>query len=168
MYRTHLDVIDDQTVNVQTLVVGVRLGVAQQLQQELGRLLGPASLGGAPLLGLRASADTTVEATERYALLVVGHVLQETLSATQRHVLDGLGCLVCVLYCIEPSDDTSCKHYDRTKTTTTRRGTYLEMHTQMRAARLARLGGVVWFVRVATHYFSAKQKAHNQLKLPVH
>lgn len=95
---THLNVVDDQTVNIQTLVVSVRLGVAQQLEQELGGLLGPTSLGGSPLLGLGASTDSTVEATERNALLVVGHVLQETLSTTQRHMLDGLGSFMGVLF----------------------------------------------------------------------
>ncbi len=48
----HLDVIDDQVVGVQSLVLSVALGVLQQVQEELGRLLGPATLGGPVDLGL--------------------------------------------------------------------------------------------------------------------
>ena len=49
----HLDVLDHQVVGVEALEVGVALGVAEQVQQELGALLGPATLGGAVDLGLQ-------------------------------------------------------------------------------------------------------------------
>lgn len=85
----NLDVVDDQPVNVQSPVVGVGFGVLQQLQQELGRLLGPTANGRVPVLGLGAATDTTVEATEWNALLLLADVLQELLGTAQRHTLDG-------------------------------------------------------------------------------
>ncbi len=48
----YLDVVDDQVVGVKTLVLCVALGVLEQMQQELCRLLGPATLRGAVHLGL--------------------------------------------------------------------------------------------------------------------
>lgn len=80
--------VDDQSVDVQTLVVGVGLSVLQQLEQEVGGLLGPATDRCSPLLGLSGSADAAVVPTEWNALLVLGNVLQETLSTTEGHALD--------------------------------------------------------------------------------
>ena len=40
----HGDVVDDEAVDVERLVLGVALRVAQQLQQEFGGLLRPAAL----------------------------------------------------------------------------------------------------------------------------
>lgn len=93
----HLDVLNDQTINVQALVVGIGLGVLEELQQELGRLLGPTSLCRLPLLGLRASAHSSVVAAEWHALLLLHDVLQEALGTTQRHALDGVSSLERVL-----------------------------------------------------------------------
>lgn len=45
-----LDVLDDQGAGVETLGVGVGLGVLQELQEELGGLDGPAGAGDTPLL----------------------------------------------------------------------------------------------------------------------
>lgn len=45
-----LDVLDDQVAGVETLGVGVGLGVLQELEQELGRLDGPPGAGDTPLL----------------------------------------------------------------------------------------------------------------------
>ena len=45
-----LDVLNDQVAGVQTLGVGVGLGVLEQREQELGRLYGPAGAGDAELL----------------------------------------------------------------------------------------------------------------------
>lgn len=103
--------VNDQTVNIQTLVVSVRFGVAQQLEQELGRLLGPTTLGGAPLFGLGASSDSSVEATERNAFFVVGHVLQETLSTSQGHMLDGLGSFMRVLCVYQHHPESTKRKY---------------------------------------------------------
>lgn len=45
-----LDVLDDQGAGVETLRVGVGLGVLQELQKELGGLDGPSGAGDTPLL----------------------------------------------------------------------------------------------------------------------
>jgi hypothetical protein len=45
-----LDVLDNQVGGVQTLGVGVGLGVLEKAREELGRLDGPASLADAELL----------------------------------------------------------------------------------------------------------------------
>ncbi len=57
----HLDVVDDQVVGVKALVLGVALGVLEQVQQELGGLLGPAALGGAVDLGLKNKRNGLVQ-----------------------------------------------------------------------------------------------------------
>lgn len=93
----HLNVIDNQTIGIQSLVVSVRLGIAQQLQEKLGGLLGPATLCGLPLLGLGATADATVESAERNAFFLIDDGLEETLGTTQGHALDSLRGLVGVL-----------------------------------------------------------------------
>lgn len=43
-----LDVLDDQVASVQTLGIGVGLGVLQELEEELGRLNGPPGAGDTP------------------------------------------------------------------------------------------------------------------------
>lgn len=45
-----LDVLDDQGTGVETLGIGVGLGVLQELQEKLGGLDGPAGTGDTPLL----------------------------------------------------------------------------------------------------------------------
>ena len=45
-----LDVLDDEVVGVETLAVGIGLGVLQQALEELGGLDGPAGLAHAELL----------------------------------------------------------------------------------------------------------------------
>lgn len=45
-----LDVLDDQGTSVETLGIGVGLGVLQELEEELGGLDGPAGAGHTPLL----------------------------------------------------------------------------------------------------------------------
>ena len=49
----YLDVVDDQVVGVEALVLGIGLCVLEEVEEELGRLLGPTSLRGAVNLGLR-------------------------------------------------------------------------------------------------------------------
>lgn len=87
---THLNVVNDQTINVQAFVFGIRFGILQQLKQEIGRFLWPTSLCCAPLFGLGATTNATVETTEWYALFLFNDILQETLGATQWHVFDCL------------------------------------------------------------------------------
>jgi hypothetical protein len=45
-----LDVLDDQVTGVETLGIGVGLGVLEETEEELGRLDGPASTGDTELL----------------------------------------------------------------------------------------------------------------------
>ena len=49
---SHLDVVNDEVVDVESLVLSVALGILQKVEEELGRLLGPATLAGAVDLGL--------------------------------------------------------------------------------------------------------------------
>lgn len=89
--------INDESVNVQALAVGICLGVLQQLEEKVGGLLWPATDRCSPLFGLSAAADATVEATEWNALLLIHDILQEALGATQWHLLDDVGGLAGVL-----------------------------------------------------------------------
>lgn len=45
-----LDVLDDQVTGVETLSIGVGLGVLKETEEELGRLNGPAGAGDTELL----------------------------------------------------------------------------------------------------------------------
>ena len=51
-----LDALDDQVAGVETLGVGVGLGVLQEVDEELGGLLGPAGLANTELLAWKWSA----------------------------------------------------------------------------------------------------------------
>jgi len=87
----HLDVLDDQPIDVQALVVGVRLGISEQLEEELGRLLRPSSLSASgELTALRFPSDSAVESSIRDDLLLRDHVLQVSLCSSKRHLLDRL------------------------------------------------------------------------------
>jgi hypothetical protein len=46
----NLDVLDDQVAGIETLGVGVGLGVLEQTEKELGGLDGPTGLGDTELL----------------------------------------------------------------------------------------------------------------------
>lgn len=143
---THLDVIDDKTVDIEAFVFGVRLSVLQQLQHEIGGFLRPTSLRGLPLFGLSATTDASVEATEGNALLLLNDVLQEALGTTKRHVLDGLCGLVRVL---EPKGKLFSSHWPPHNLT--EGSTYFEVHSQMRSAGLAGFRRVFCLTRVFTH-----------------
>lgn len=143
---THLDVIDDKTVDIEAFVFGVGFSVFQQLQQEIGGFLRPTSLRGSPLFGLSTTTDATVEATERNALLLLNDVLQEALGTTKWHVLDGLGGLVRVL---EPKGKLFSSHWPPHNLT--EGSTYFEVHSQMRSAGLAGFRRVFCLTRVFTH-----------------
>lgn len=95
--ETYLNVINDEPVHIKTFVVSVGLSIPQQLEQELSRLLRPATLCGAELLGLRAATNSTVEAAERNALLLFSHILQVPYGTAEGQLLDSHSGLICVL-----------------------------------------------------------------------
>jgi len=121
----HLDVGDDEVVDVETLVVGVRFGVLQEREQEFGGLLGPTTLGtgSVPGLGLGVATGSAHVAPEGHDFLQLADVLEESGGALERHVPDGSGGLARVLV----------------------------MHAQVGATRLDRLGRVFRFRRVTSH-----------------
>ena len=49
----YLDVVNDQVVGIKTLVLSIGLCVLQQVEQELGGLLGPTTLSGSMNLSLK-------------------------------------------------------------------------------------------------------------------
>ena len=92
-----LDMLDDQVAGVETLGVGVGLGVLQQTEQELGGLLGPAGLGDTELLALGGAADRASVPAHGDSLDLLLDVLEEGNSALQLPAVDGLGGLAGVL-----------------------------------------------------------------------
>jgi len=78
-------VIDDQVVHLQSLVVGVGLGVPQKLQQEFRALLGPSALREFELFRLGATTDTSIESSEGNTFLVGNNIFQILNSPPQRH-----------------------------------------------------------------------------------
>ena len=60
-----LDVVDDEVVGVEALVLGVGLRVLEEVEQELGGLLGPATLGGAVDLGLKRKEETSFKSSQK-------------------------------------------------------------------------------------------------------
>lgn len=115
-----LDVLDNNLLQVETLGVGVAFGILEESQQELGALLGPASLGDTPNVGLGATADTATEATERNSLLVFNDVFQELLGLGELHSLQNHGGLMSIL----------------------------EVNTEVLATSLARLGSIFSLERI--------------------
>ena len=55
-----LDVLNDEVAGVETLSIGVGLGVLQETEQELGRLDGPAGAGDTELLSYLASTVSSL------------------------------------------------------------------------------------------------------------
>jgi len=121
----HLDVGDDEMIDIEAFVVGVGLGVLQEREKEFGGLLGPTTLrtGSVPSLGLSVAAGTTDVPSERDDLLQLADVLEESGGALERHIPDGSGGFARVLV----------------------------VHAQIGAARLDGLGRVLRFGGVARH-----------------
>merc|ERR550525_2060672 len=120
----HLDVLNDQVIGVKTLVLGVALGVLEHVQQELGGLDWPPSLGGAvDLVGLGVTANASHEAPEGNDFLLGDDVLEVLGGPVEGHGLDGLGRLPRVL----------------------------EVNSQVGALGLSTLGGIVRLNCVTTH-----------------
>merc|ERR1719502_2544310 len=95
--RVDLNVLDDKIIGVQILEISVALGVPQQVENDLRRLHGPASLAHLEGLRLRGAANAAGVLPKRNALLLLNNVSQVRLSGTQVHAFDGLTALVCVL-----------------------------------------------------------------------
>jgi len=83
------DVIDEKTVQVKLLALGVGLSVLDERQQDLAALLGPATLSAAvPLMALSLAANLAIEATERNDLLLLKNVVEVLLGADESHTLN--------------------------------------------------------------------------------
>jgi len=95
----HLNVSDDEVVDIESLVVGVGFRVLQEGQEKFGGLLGPASLGAGcvPSFGLGVTTGTSDVTSEWHDLLEFDNVLEETRGALEGHVTDGSGGLTRVL-----------------------------------------------------------------------
>jgi len=121
----HLNVSDDEVVDIEPLVVGVGFRVLQEGQKKFGGLLGPTPLGAGsvPSFGLGVTTGTSDVTSEWHDLLEIDDVLEEARGALEGHVTDGSGGLARVLV----------------------------MHTQVGTARLDRLGGVLGFRGVTRH-----------------
>ena len=52
-----LDVLDNQVGGIETLSIGVGLGVLEETEEELGRLDGPTGAGNTPLLAYFANVS---------------------------------------------------------------------------------------------------------------
>merc|ERR1712243_79675 len=108
----------------------------QQVQQELGRLLWPATLRCSVDLGLSMSADASHEPAEGDDFLVLDDVLQVLDSSVQGHLLDGLSRLASVL----------------------------EVNTKVGSFGLGRFGRVLGLLSVTTHIalvgVNRKKKPH--------
>lgn len=92
-----LDVLDNEVASVKTLGVGVGLSVLQEVDEELGGLLGPASLANTELLALSATAGAASEPPHGDSLELVGDVVKESKSTLELHAVDGLSGLTGVL-----------------------------------------------------------------------
>lgn len=91
------NVLDDQLLDIKVLSLSVGLGVLEETEDELDRLLGPSTLGSLELLGLRSSANTASEPSERNNLLVVLNVGEVSVRLLQVHARKGSGHLSHVL-----------------------------------------------------------------------
>jgi hypothetical protein len=123
------DVLNKETINVERLEFGVRLGISKKLQKGLARFFRPSALVRAharsrrELLSLRRAADATVESNERNASLVLDDILEVALRLAQVHALQHLGRLARVF----------------------------EMAADVFAARLTALGRITGFGHVSSH-----------------
>jgi len=95
----HLDVRNVQRVDIETLNLGIALGVLEEIKEESARLLGPSALTTTDvvLLSLSSAAGVTLVSSEGHGILVLDDVVQEPLSLLERKPLDGLGRLTSVL-----------------------------------------------------------------------
>ncbi|GMT00619.1 hypothetical protein PENTCL1PPCAC_22793, partial [Pristionchus entomophagus] len=83
-----LDVINDEMVDIESLVLGIALSVSEQLKHVVARLHWPTSLGGLECLALSLSANSAVELAEGDDLLLLHHIGEVTLSSLKGHASD--------------------------------------------------------------------------------
>merc|ERR1719411_2506663 len=121
--QTHLNVVDDQMIGIQTLIFGIGFGVFQQVQQEFGGFLRPSTLGSSMNFGLGMTTNTTHESTKWNDFLLFDDVFQVSGSTMKRHFLNGLS----------------------------RFSGVLKMNTQVGPTSLGSLCGVVRFSGVTSH-----------------
>lgn len=135
-----LRVRDVQAVRVEALDLGVGLGVLDEVEDDLGGLLGPLALvaGGTAQLALRVAAAAARELGEGHGLLVLEHGLEEALGLAQRHALDGVAHLAAVL----------------------------EVHAQVRPAGLGGALRVLRFLAVGRHDFVASRSGSGNWRRP--
>jgi hypothetical protein len=86
----HNNVLDQQLVLLQVLGLSVGLGVLEEVEDESNRLLGPSTLGGAKLLGLGGTTDTSSEPSERNDLLVVLDIREVGVGLGKGHTCDSV------------------------------------------------------------------------------
>jgi hypothetical protein len=92
-----LDVLDNQVASVETLGIGVGLGVLEQAEEELSRLDGPAGTGDTEGLALGGAANGTAVAAHGNGLALGHDVLEELDRALKLPAVDGLSGLASVL-----------------------------------------------------------------------
>merc|ERR1712003_539942 len=93
----HLNMIDHKRIHIQSLHIGIRLCVLQQLEQEFSRLDGPSSLGASMGFGLSFAANSSIEASKRDDLFLSQHIFKIPVCFSNVHLLDGLSCLSSIL-----------------------------------------------------------------------
>ncbi len=91
-----LDVLNDQVIGIQALEFSITFSILQELEQKLGTLLRPPSLGGPELFGLSLPAHASTEPAEGYNFLFVYYILQIAIGPFQVHVFHSLGSFPCV------------------------------------------------------------------------
>jgi hypothetical protein len=77
----NLDMADNEIIHVKALDLGIALSILEQLQKEISRFDGPATLRRVESFGLCTTAYAAVETTKWNTLLLLFHILK---------VLDGL------------------------------------------------------------------------------
>ena len=71
-----LNVINDQMIGIQALVLGVALGILQQMEKKFSGLLRPSTLSSAMNFGLGMTTDASHEPAEWDDFLLVDDVLE--------------------------------------------------------------------------------------------
>jgi len=92
-----LDVLDDQVLSVETLGVGVGLGVLEETDEDLSGLDGPAGLGDTESLALSSASSAASVPPHGNGFLVLQDISEVGERAVELPAVDGLGGLAGVL-----------------------------------------------------------------------